>query len=133
MEELSTRDRRLARKKKLAEIKARKHAESIDSIRLHFEKLFEDYKKEFEEKEHRHRHRAFGLTGQRGESAYEIAVRLGFVGDEASWLLSLIGESGLSPLIDGCHAEDTQIITIDGGISTTDYGALELINGGSAE
>jgi len=33
------------------------------------------------------------LEGERGESAYEIAVRMGFVGTEQEWLDSLKGES----------------------------------------
>ena len=32
--------------------------------------------------------------GEAGESAYQIAVRNGFVGDEAAWLASLKGEKG---------------------------------------
>ena len=37
----------------------------------------------------------FASCGEAGESAYEIAVRNGFVGDEAAWLESLKGEPGV--------------------------------------
>lgn len=33
-----------------------------------------------------------------GESAYDIAVKNGFVGTEAEWLESLRGEKGVSPV-----------------------------------
>jgi hypothetical protein len=36
------------------------------------------------------------LNGDPGESAYEVAVRKGFVGTEAQWLASLVGPQGLS-------------------------------------
>jgi hypothetical protein len=36
--------------------------------------------------------------GVPGESAYQIAVANGFVGDEASWLASLVGAEGGAPL-----------------------------------
>lgn len=36
----------------------------------------------------------FGVDGDDGASAYEIAVANGFEGDEATWLLSLVGETG---------------------------------------
>ena len=39
--------------------------------------------------------------GEAGESAYQIAVRNGFVGDEAAWLASLKGEKGA----DGTNGE----------------------------
>ncbi|MNK33283.1 Collagen triple helix repeat protein [compost metagenome] len=35
-----------------------------------------------------------GATGAAGASAYEVAVAEGFVGDEAAWLLSLVGPEG---------------------------------------
>lgn len=35
-----------------------------------------------------------GATGSGGLSAYEVAVAEGFVGDEVSWLASLVGEAG---------------------------------------
>lgn len=35
-----------------------------------------------------------GGNGQRGESAYEVAVRLGYVGTESQWLTSLHGVDG---------------------------------------
>ncbi len=35
-----------------------------------------------------------GATGPEGPSAYEVAVAEGFVGDEAAWLLSLVGPTG---------------------------------------
>lgn len=35
-----------------------------------------------------------GATGPQGESAYEVAVSDGFVGDEAAWLASLKGDPG---------------------------------------
>lgn len=35
-----------------------------------------------------------GVDGEDGESAYEIAVRLGFAGTEAEWLASLKGDTG---------------------------------------
>lgn len=35
-----------------------------------------------------------GATGPEGPSAYEVAVAEGFVGDEAAWLLSLVGPAG---------------------------------------
>lgn len=35
-----------------------------------------------------------GDKGDRGESAYEIAVRHGFIGTEAAWLKSLKGDKG---------------------------------------
>lgn len=37
------------------------------------------------------------IPALRGESAYNIAVKNGFVGTEAEWLDSLIGENGISP------------------------------------
>lgn len=38
--------------------------------------------------------RAMGPQGEPGESAYQVAVRNGYVGSEASWLASLKGDSG---------------------------------------
>lgn len=35
-----------------------------------------------------------GTPGEAGQSAYELAVEQGFVGDLAAWLLSLVGEPG---------------------------------------
>lgn len=35
-----------------------------------------------------------GLDGEDGKSAYEVAVEEGFVGDEATWLESLVGAAG---------------------------------------
>jgi len=35
-----------------------------------------------------------GTDGTDGESAYEIAVSYGYVGDESTWLSSLVGETG---------------------------------------
>lgn len=35
-----------------------------------------------------------GTDGEDGESAYEIAVRLGYVGTESEWIASLKGETG---------------------------------------
>lgn len=35
-----------------------------------------------------------GIYGVRGESAYQIAVRHGYVGTEEEWLASLKGEKG---------------------------------------
>lgn len=37
-----------------------------------------------------------GLQGAQGDSAYQIAVNAGFVGTQAEWLSSLIGESGIT-------------------------------------
>lgn len=37
-----------------------------------------------------------GATGERGKSAYQIALEMGYIGDESSWLDSLIGGTGLS-------------------------------------
>ena len=36
----------------------------------------------------------FASCGEAGESAYQIAVRNGFEGDEAAWLASLKGDTG---------------------------------------
>jgi hypothetical protein len=36
-----------------------------------------------------------GCDGPQGESAYDIAVRHGYEGDEASWLKSLTGPQGV--------------------------------------
>ena len=36
----------------------------------------------------------FASCGEAGESAYQIAVRNGFTGDEAAWLASLKGDKG---------------------------------------
>lgn len=35
-----------------------------------------------------------GITGPEGDSAYEVAVKNGFIGTEAEWLLSLKGDKG---------------------------------------
>ena len=40
-----------------------------------------------------------GTPGADGASAYEIAVANGFVGDEAAWLESLVGDEGVTPTI----------------------------------
>jgi hypothetical protein len=37
---------------------------------------------------------ATGATGPAGDSAYDVAVAEGFVGDEAAWLASLVGPTG---------------------------------------
>lgn len=41
-----------------------------------------------------------GTPGADGDSAYEVAVANGFVGDEAAWLASLVGDDG-APGTDG--------------------------------
>lgn len=46
-----------------------------------------------------------GALGLRGKSAYELAVKAGFVGSEAAWLASLHGQDGQ----DGADASDAQI------------------------
>lgn len=38
-----------------------------------------------------------GINGTNGSSAYQIAVTNGFIGTEAEWLTSLVGDSGLTP------------------------------------
>lgn len=55
-----------------------------------------------------------GADGEDGASAYEIAVAEGFIGDEAAWLASLVGEPGVdgddgapgSPGADGDDGQD---------------------------
>lgn len=41
-----------------------------------------------------------GINGVDGKSAYEIAVDNGFEGTEQEWLVSLVGENGVTPYID---------------------------------
>lgn len=46
-----------------------------------------------------------GVDGAEGQSAYEVAVEQGFVGNEAAWLASLIGPPGEDG-VDGTNGED---------------------------
>lgn len=46
-----------------------------------------------------------GPQGPAGQSAYALAVSLGYVGDEASWLASLVGPTG-APGADGADGVD---------------------------
>lgn len=60
-----------------------------------------------------------GIKGDDGDSAYQVAVRNGFVGSEANWLLSLKGadgENGDTPTfsIGNVTAGDTPSVTIRG-------------------
>lgn len=42
---------------------------------------------------------AGALSGAQGESAYQVAVRNGYVGTETAWLESLVGAAGATPHI----------------------------------
>lgn len=53
-------------------------------------------------------------AGPTGDSAYEIAVENGFVGDEAAWLASLEGPQGV-PGDDGADGVDGQVVDIGEG------------------
>lgn len=60
-----------------------------------------------------------GIKGDDGDSAYQVAVRNGFVGSEANWLLSLKGadgENGDTPTfaIGNVTAGDTPAVTVRG-------------------
>lgn len=56
-----------------------------------------------------------GVDGEDGESAYEIAVRLGFVGSEAEWLASLVGPQGAkgTPGVNGVNGAPGGYSTLD--------------------
>ena len=66
-----------------------------------------------------------GASGADGPSAYEVAVAGGFVGTEAEWLLSLVGEQGIQgevgpagPTAVSADAGNTTVLGTDGLIYT---------------
>lgn len=68
-----------------------------------------------------------GPTGATGLSAYEIAVEEGFVGNEAAWLASLVGDTGPEgPQGDpGADGDDQFFITS----LTLTPGQIQILNG----
>lgn len=56
-----------------------------------------------------------GETGKNGESAYELAVSKGFLGDESQWLASLRGETGAAGA-DGLTTSVNGVSQINGAI-----------------
>lgn len=68
---------------------------------------------------------AGAIQGERGDSAYEVAVKHGFTGTEQEWLQSLIGLPGETPYI-GANG-NWFIDTVDTGVkagATTSYNDL---------
>lgn len=69
-----------------------------------------------------------GPPGPEGDSAYEVAVANGFVGNEAAWLTSLVGPSGTNGLdgMDGSDGNDGDIglsayeVAVDNGFVGTE-------------
>lgn len=64
-----------------------------------------------------------GTNGDDGQSAYQLAVAAGFIGDEATWLLSLKGADGASYVGNGINGSfttnDGKTITIVDGVVTS--------------
>ena len=67
---------------------------------------------------------AGALKGEKGKSAYEVAVDNGFDGTEEEWLASLKGEKGDS----GAEYDDTEIKNAIAELPTKDYVADEIAN-----
>lgn len=91
-----------------------------------------------------------GPQGPAGQSAYEVAVADGFVGDEAAWLASLVGPQGVQGVqgvqgiqgiqgIQGAKGDTGDqgpvgeaFIQLDGGTASSSYGGISPIDGGGA-
>jgi hypothetical protein len=64
-----------------------------------------------------------GPAGADGDSAYEIAVANGFVGNQAAWLASLVGDDGIG-ILDANIDDDNHLILIRDDLSEIDAGEL---------
>jgi hypothetical protein len=73
----------------------------------------------------------YGYPGPKGDSAYEIAVKLGFVGDYYAWLASLKGKDGASPSWTASTKTGSDIqISTGASTNTLYYGNFITVGGG---